>query len=306
MVVRPPPLVVSPCSARKRPSSVAITIRGLSAETQEMLAKQWLALLRRARQTYPAVDVYRGRGFRTAVAAAAEIGADVAVVSLGLGYVPGDVPIPVYDLTMRDSGNASILERLRDPFDVNRWWAAVLRGPFSQDPVTDMLDRPAIYACLSASYASLLIPALLAYLERSPTGRLRLFGETLAKALPKRLHNYVMPYDQRLNAIGYPGARFDFAHRALLHYSREIFPQHLGSLSREVHAIEGSLKKGTLMTRPLNQRATDGQIKDFIRRLYGATGMSRTKMLEHLRHVEKISCEQSRFADLYRETIKQQ
>lgn len=299
------PLIVSPCSAVKLPGPCSIEIRQVRDGSQKQVTKQWLRLLGEPFRTYPVTEVYRGRGFRTVARVAKSLGADIAVISAGLGYVRGGTPIPIYDLTLSRSGTGRLPARVVGDFDAQLWWQAILDGPFSSDPVTDMMERPAVYACLSRTYGPLIAPALFAYTERQSRGQLRIFGQSLTSVLPRALHRFIMPYDERLNAIGYSGARADFAHRALFHYLQEVAPRCGDSITAEFDAIQRSLKKGRFMPRPTNRRASDDQIKEMIRRLHKSAEMTRSRMLAHLRHNENVACEQARFSGLYDQVMQE-
>ncbi len=296
-------LVVTTCSAGKRcrrPLSAETLRRGKLLNT----AAAWIAKLRRETALVPASSLYKGRAFRMAVEASTAGSADLAVLSAGLGYVGGETLIPGYDLTIRPTGPGSIASKITDGIDAARWWTAVKKGPFSADPVRDARGRARIFVCLSKSYADMVERDLIA-ISRIQGLELRIFGLSLAGHLDEKLRKFVMPYDERLDLLGRPGTRVDFPQRALLDYVTHIVPMSVGNLEADRQAVTDRLAP-ILMARSLRKqrRLPDDEIRTLVADLIPKIGGASTRVLRHLRDVEHVSCEQSRFAKIFND-VKQ-
>lgn len=291
-------LVVTTCSAGKRcrrPLSAETLRGGKLADT----AAAWIAKLHRETALVPASSLYKGRAFRMAVEASIATSADLAILSAGLGYVGGETPIPGYDLTIRPTGPGSIASKISDGLDAARWWKAVKKGPFSADPIRDARGRARILVCLSKTYANMVETDLIA-ISRVEGLELRIFGLSLAEHLDEKLRPFVMPYDERLDFLGRPGTRVDFPQRALVDYVTHIAPVSAGNLEADRQAVVNRLAP-VLATRVSRRqrRLPDEEIRALVADLIPKIGGASTRVLRHLRDVEQVSCEQSRFARIF-------
>ncbi|MGY4629846.1 hypothetical protein [Bradyrhizobium sp. USDA 4486] len=234
-----------------------------------------------------------------AVEASTATSADLAILSAGLGYVGGETPIPGYDLTIRPSGPGSIASKITDGLDAARWWKAVKKGPFSADPIRDARGRARILVCLSKAYADMVETDLIA-ISRIEGLELRIFGLSLAEHLDEKLRPFVMPYDERLDFLGRPGTRVDFPQRALVDYVTHIAPMSAGNLEADRQAVADRLAP-VLVTRTYRRqrRLPDAEIRALVADLIPKIGGASTRVLRHLRDVEQVSCEQSRFARIF-------
>ncbi|MGK9235785.1 hypothetical protein KXS07_28990 [Inquilinus limosus] len=246
----------------------------------------------------PARALYSGRGFQIAARAAELIGADLGVISAGLGYVTGESEIPAYDLTVRSSGPGSVASRVDGVFDPRAWWLAMQRGPFATTIGPAMTDRRHVLVCLSRAYAVMVIPDLVEFSSRHPHS-LRIFGLSITQALPEDLRPFVMPYDARLDVIGMRGTRLDFPQRALRDFVEHVMPV-VDALEEQKSMVLKRLSPA-LPPRPRPQhRADDATVTAHILRLIPTIGVRSSAILRHLRQVDGVSCEQKRFADLFK------
>ena len=296
LTVRPErPLVLTPCSARKQ-HGVGPSVEALPRGPQAAVVAAWLVALESAARAVPARDLYKGRAFALAKDAADLVGADLGVISAGLGYVRADTAVPTYDLTISASGSASVGRRVQGSFAPRTWWAAVSTGPHASSLPDDLRGRPLVLACLSRPYASLVADDLLAAGDG-----LRVFGLSIDRALPDDLRRFVMPYDARLESLGQPGMRMDFAARALLDFARYVLP-HAETLEEQRALVRERMEGAAAPpARPPRRRADDEGVREIIRRLVPEVGSASGAVLRHLRHVEGVSCEQARFARLFRD-----
>ncbi len=290
------PLVITPCTSRKR-QQPQIQAAGLPQGTQRELCDAWLRAVKNGTPERRAGDLYAGRAFSLAKQAADTLGADFAIASAGLGMVMAGTLIPSYDLTISRNG---LRDSLLGGFDPVKWWQRISKGPYATDCRAALRDRPLVLACLSRAYAALVGHAL----EYVPPDRLRLFGAGLDLVLPTSLRACVLPYDQRLDTA-MPGTRGDFAQRALLHYVKVIYGANTMPLDKEKQAVLASLadtsKPKAIPKRP---RADDATIRALIVRLLPTIGPKRSVMLRHLRDIEGLACEQGRFYSLFEDVVK--
>jgi hypothetical protein len=253
----------------------------------------------------PASDLYKGRAFQVASIAADTLAADLSVLSAGLGFVRSHTSIPGYDLTIRPTGPGSVVRKVTDKMDPSRWWAAVKQGPFSSNFVRDARGRDRILVCLSRAYAAMVERDLIT-ISRTEGSGLRIFGLSIEQHLNDVLRPYVMPYDERLDELGRPGTRVDFPQRALLDFVTHIAPDCSGSPDADRRAVLARLAQITTVRKPREQRRLpDDGIREKIAALIPKLGPTATRVLRHLRDVEGVSCEQSRFAGLFK-SVKQE
>ena len=168
---RAPVLAVVACSARKADlggpvPSAADLPRGRGLEAA---AAAWSDALSRTAGRVGAEDLYRGRGFAIARAAAESAGADLAIVSAGLGLVAAGDLVPHYDATLTRSA-ACPAAAVGDAWDAASWWRAMLAGPFSRDPDELCDGRERIVVALPSTYLEAVAPHVLAW-ERARPGR---------------------------------------------------------------------------------------------------------------------------------------
>lgn len=243
--------------------------------------------------------LYKGRAFSVARAAAVQLGAGFGVVSAGLGYVDGAAEVPGYDLTIRAHGAASVRRRVEGAFDAAAWWREVSSGRFSSSLQAASDGRDLILVALSRPYLEMLAGDLIAVATARPSA-LRLFGLSLAANAPPALRPYVMPYDERLERLGRPGTRSDFAPRALAHFVETIVPN-AATLEGQAALVERRLAGAPAASpRPERRRGDDATIKDVIRRVALREGFRSGLVLKALRGSEGWACEQTRFMNLYR------
>ena len=301
-----PPLIITTCSAGKRCRST-LTADALPRAEQAAVATAWVDRLRGENVLTPAHALYRGRAFATAHAAARQIGADFGVLSAGLGYVRGDTRIPSYDLTVRPGTPGSVTARVAGPFAPEAWWRSVQAGPFATDLAADLRGRDLVLVCLSRAYLAMVRSVLTAF-ERATPGALRLFGVSAlpphraphAALVPDELRAAVMPYDDRLERVGAAGTRVDFPQRALADFVAHVLP---AATARDAQGAAVSRRLATAPAaeapRP-QRRVSDDVIRARLATLIPALGLGSSALLMHLRRVEQVSCEQRRFAALYR------
>lgn len=296
-----PPLIVTLCSASKRQRGPAAS--SLAAGPQASVAAQWMRRLSaKNADRVEATLLYKGSAFGLAGKAAKALGAELGVISAGLGYVKSNTVIPGYDLTVRKAESpGSVRRQVEGNFDPQLWWEAVSAGPFSSDFLDDVSGRPLILICLSRDYAEMVAADLERLAAVSP--QLRIFGMSIAQHLPMSLRESTMPYDGRLDEIYRSGTRVDFAQRALLHYVEVVHPhagaslelarQHVERLMSSVPARETIVKQ---------ERKGDDDLKELMRdQLLLNPRLSASGMLRWFRNEKGLSCEQGRCSKLFHE-----
>lgn len=292
------PLVITTCSASKRCRS-AVEVDGLPRGAQDAVADAWLRRIAVEPHLIPARDLYGGRAFGLALRATAQLGADLGVISAGLGYVRGNTPIPSYDLTIRNAGPGSVASRVNGGFDAKDWWRSIAGGPFANDIVTESAGRPLVLMCLSRAYAKMIEDGLLAIAARN-SNALRVFGLSIDAALPESIRTCALPYDERLSYLGAAGTRVDFPQRALLDYVGHVAPRR-GNLEFDRSAVERRMGEAGWASSPerRQRRVDDATIRQLIADLFPSVGPSRARLLAYIRHKKGLSCEQRRFSKLY-------
>ena len=294
-------VVVTNCTARKRTGVPVVRFnptwarRGLSHAVG-----RWKAALAAQAEVMPAGRLYVGRSICEARCAAHSIGAELFVVSAGLGLVSSELPVPAYDLSAAAGapGLTPVLETLGIP--VTDWWQAVtahqgLRWFLTHQP------QSVVLLALPADYLTL-IGSDLAAMTAADMSRLRIFtsesGRRAAADIDPRLP--VIPYDDRLESIdGFAGTRSDFPQRALRHFTDRL-AAHTLPVDAAVNEVRHALSAYERRRLPQRRRLDDQEICNLIRQGWDACRGNSAHLLRYLRDHEQVACEQGRFAELRR------
>lgn len=291
-------LILTNCTNRKRaPGDDVAQFRDVAAGGLAEVVTQWGRLLGDSGEKAPAREVYCGRSFTEALAATAQAGAELRVVSAGLGLVPADTGIPNYSATISAGSEDSILAKLVG-VTASAWWDALVRGSrFSKTTGPGEFDR--IWVALSGPYLDMIKHTLEGWVSGGFDG-LRIFSKPTV--LPEELLPFALPYDDRLNDPRgpIPGTEGDFAQRALAHFSKLAVRDRLTSVEEDFVTVQSSLFGLTAPQKPNRQPKTDPEIRSIIRTEARSIGWNSSKMLRHLRDELDIACEQKRFQKLFK------
>ena len=291
-------LILTNCTNRKRALGGDIAqFRDIASGSLSKVVAQWGRLLGVSEERAPAREVYCGRSFTEALAATAQAGAELRVVSAGLGLVPADTGIPNYSATIRPGSEDSILAKLAG-VTASSWWDALAsKSRFSKTTGPEEFDR--IWIALSRPYLDMVKHTLEGWISDGFEG-LRIFSKPTV--LPAGLIPFALPYDDRLNDPkgSIPGTEGDFAQRALAHFSKLAARDRLASVEEDFVIVQSSLFGLTAPQKPSRQSKTDPEIRSIIRVEARSIGWNSSKMLRHLRDELDIACEQKRFQKLFK------
>jgi uncharacterized membrane protein len=285
-------LVITTCTNRKRkPVPDSLHVSSLPQAEIADLARDWARCLADAPMRFQASDIYGGRGFQEAVAAAELLHARLMIVSAGLGLIFASERVPSYACTVLVDAEDSIGARTLGGFNIRGWWRVLA----SQ-------QEGLICAALSDNYIDMIADDLVS-LPDEIRGRLRLFTRAPLDRVVAPLRRFVMPYDDRLDGPDSPirGTRSDFAGRAVRHFAGLVGAE-AGSASASDHAeaITAAMAGWRLPPRVDRIRHDDAALLDLIRTHWDAEHGSSSRLLRHFRDELGIACEQSRFAGLAR------
>ena len=297
-------LVLAPCSRRKRlPPAPGLSAAELEPGPLPDLARVWAERVRRAGARVPARELYVGRGLVEARRAAAAIGAELRVVSAGLGLVDAQALVPAYSLTVASGDPDSIALKATSGFAPGDWWNALqvalglpeaaLAGLLSGRPGLAILALP-------GTYLELLADELLA-LPADALARVRIVGPP-REAVRADLARLWMPYDARFDGPGgpNPGTRGDFAQRVGRHFAEEVARRAPCAASSEHAAmVERCLKPLSRSEHPRRVVGSDAELIAVIRELLPEAGGRSGETLRLLRHRAGRACEQGRFRRLF-------
>lgn len=294
-------IVAVNCTSRKTAKAGrALCAHDLGRGEVDQVAQEWRSRVERASVPHvPVHELYAGRAFSLARKTAAGAGADLFVLSAGMGFVKHDALVPPYNLSVAPGTDDCILRRSRKlPFTASQWWAA-LHEPARSQPLAKLLrERPKALLVLAATRPYIeMVKEDLSSLTASQVTRLRIVGLTRADALPEFLRPSVMPYDDRLDdaELGLQGTRFDFAARALSHFVGLVGgDDRIQSPQDHAKRVRLSLSKRRAPVRVKRERLDATALQRRIRTLKKA-GESKTSALSKLRRDFGYACEQQRF-----------
>ncbi len=294
-------IVAVNCTSKK----TAKAGRGLSARDLRrgevaQLAQEWRSRVQNSDvRAVPARELYSGRAFALASQTADSVGADLYVLSAGMGFVRQDTPVRPYNLSVAPNTDDCILSRSSaGRFTASEWWAALHDLPRAKPLAKLLSGRPKAMLVLAATRPYIeMVEDELANLTAAQVARLRIVGPTRANALPEVLQASVMPYDDRLNdaEIGLQGTRFDFAARALSHFVRLVCrDDNIQSPQDHAKRVRLSLSRRKAPERLDRKRLDTAALQSHIRAFKNG-GESKTSALVMLRRDLGYACEQKRF-----------
>ena len=298
-------IIITNCTHRKRSLGAVVCARDVLADNRSHksirdAANLWYRAVLAAKDRSPMEMTYSGRSFSEARWVADHLGADLYVVSAGLGLLQPQSVIPNYNLTV--SGGAGSIQPLLAQYAVepSNWWTALTTATGCTNPVQSLTKANSvsrIFLALPAAYIQL-IRNDLEGIPKDQAHKLRILSSPLGiRAIPENLIECVLPYDERLEGI-FPGTRTDFPQRALRHFVT-TFPPDLPSHQAK-RGVTNTMSAAIRPTIPLRIRRTDAQIIALLCSEWDRFNGSSTRLLRFLRDEALVACEQSRFRDLWR------
>lgn len=299
-------LVLTSCTNRKR-RPVPESLRASSLPRAELseFAARWGCRLASAHPRFRASDVYGGRAFQEAVAAARLMDSRLLIVSAGLGLIDSSEQVPPYACTILANAPDSIASRVTDDFTPASWWRELnLVSPYSL-PVREAVLATTGVVCVALSEAYLeMVAAELIDLPMAELERLRVFTRTPTERVPSALRRFVMPYDDRLDGPDsmISGTRSDFAGRAVRHFAEYVTSANRAcSAEADAAAVAAALEGWHMPARFERVRYDDAAMRELIVTHWKAADGSSARLLRLFRDELNIACEQGRFAGLVRE-----
>ena len=291
--------VVTNCTARKKAGIPLVQFlpRG---EGIRQIAEHWRSSLEAESIRLQAGQLYVGRSILEAKNVSRELGAQLFIVSAGIGLVNSDETIPGYDISASGNGTELATTLTRHGFSKWDWWHILAAGKglgwlLREHPdAMLLLSLPSEYLDMVREDLSAVSPCELSRVRvfTSSAGRKKI-GEM--PGLP------VLPYDERLESIaGYAGTRSDFPQRALKHFVSRL-KGHLLPIDEATRAVNAALGDFELKASPNRRRLADKEIRELIRQAWEGFGGNSVKLLRHLRDKERVACEQTRFSRLRRQ-----
>ncbi|WP_167541907.1 hypothetical protein [Herbaspirillum rhizosphaerae] len=268
-------------------------------------AQQWVARVRAEKSTFLASQMYAGQGIKAAQEAAMVHEADLFIVSAGLSVVSPTKKIPSYNLTVGSEGPNPLGQTIEDATPVD-WWQALNRA----------FNHPSPLARLIRKYDSRVLIAL-------PDTYLKMVGKELSgvsavdrkkvriitsskTVLDANLADIAIRYDQRFNRVldAPHGANASFVQRALLHFSILLAENpRISALASQQSLVDQVLERSTATKSTIRKKITDDALRVVMNSLMKEKIISKTRLLEKIRHSKNLACEQNRFNRLYDEIL---
>jgi len=295
--------VVTNCAARKATSGLPVALQVSASPTSlSALARAWVESTRRAEYKVAAGNLYLGRAFREGKMAAESARAGLFVVSTGFGLVSDATQIPNYDLTVSE-GSGSLLPHLRACKESpSGWWRELNLVLDSPAPLADLVMSRTVERVLLAmpsTYLAMVADDLMS-IRPGLSNRLQIFTSRVGRSvLPAHLKKWVLPYDERLEAVaGFAGTQADFPQRALRHFV-QVVGGHLMPTEVTARAVDSCLGAPAAVRRAAGSRASDSDIQKLLLSHWDVSGGSSAKLLRYLRDEVRVACEQKRFQKIW-------
>lgn len=298
--------VITNCTSRKSCRGAVLSLSPADLQQPlDQVMETWSALLAKAPRNIQSGALYQGRSFSDAKVVADEMNSHLYVISAGLGVIRSDELVPNYNLTISE-GQGSIASALsRCNASSRDWWSLLTGSSGPAKSIRDAFDWTqsiSVYVALPSTYLKMVERDLLT-LSSSQRECVRIFTSVSGQQmLSDSLRKICMPYDDRLEGHGvYAGTRADFAQRAMRHFVEELRAQNLSSEEARTLVMQ-SLKVLTKPILPKRARRTDEEIIALIAKNWDRFNGHQGQLLRYLRDEALISCEQSRFRGLWRQT----
>jgi len=260
---------------------------------------EWARRVRNAEGRVLAGSLYVGHGWRHARAAAQISGADLAVISAGLGVVRAETPVPSYGMTIVDAAD-DVRRRIEGSITPTDWWRALSAERLAGPTLGELLDGESglVLVAMPETYLAM-VGEELAASRPVREGRLRIFTGVRIDAVRSDLTKAVMPYDGRLDdpALGLGGTSDSFAARALRHFV-EVFGISASDLATDKQLVLTTLEARTAPERAVRARRTDAEITSLLREHWHKGRGAPSRLLRILRDDLGVACEQSRITRL--------
>lgn len=260
----------------------------------------WRTALAAQTSRLPAAQMYVGRSILEARNVSLEIGAQLFIVSAGIGLLKSDEPIPGYNMSASGKGTELAVTLARLGATKSDWWRLLATGQGFR-----WLLRENPSATVLVSLPSEYLDMVLGDLEEAPSGdlaRIRVFTSSAGRKKIGKVPGLLsLPYDERLESIaGYAGTRSDFPQRAMKHFVAGL-NGHLLPIDEATRAVSASLGGFESKAVPQRKRLDDWEIRGLIRHAWISAGGNSAKLLRYLRDTELVACEQGRFSRLRRQ-----
>lgn len=288
------------CTSRKHVAADSfLSQSSLRSGVQASVAREWLQRLRNHPRVpvMPAADLYAGRGVSQAKVLAADIGANLFIISAGLGLLHGTMLVPAYNLTVSRVPGA-IHERVDGPFSSSAWWSQVVGGCYSGEQAQFTAGTGRIVLALSQPYGRMLGPWL-SELSADVRVRLRLLGANLEPELPPELARQWIRYDDRID-VAVPGMRLHYATRVLEHFVSVCAGRAMTDAADDQRRVDKALRDVAVPVRASRARVSDTDLLPMVQRAMKQCG-SGIKALGHVRNVLGVACSDERFKRLVME-----
>jgi hypothetical protein len=291
--------IVTNCSSIKRRTGPAIT-PSMGYQTLEKFSAAWVDKVLKADDLVAVEETYGGRTFTEALAATEFLGAELYVISAGLGLVHAKDKIPNYNLTVsQGTGSISNWLKVSGKFS-NEWWATLnnkLGKPYPIFKITN--ESEGLILALPSTYLEMISTELLMLPKEAIEKLIIITSEFGQKNIDAELQPRCLPYDERLDGVPtYRGTRNDFPQRALKHLVNEIDfrKKSIEEIKQDVLNLLNGLSKPTLPTRT---KLNDDQIKELISQNWDIYLGKRESLHRFLRDFALVACEQKRFGTLW-------
>ena len=301
-------LIITSCTRRKRTGFASkLTAAQLIPGSHRSVADQWIKLAKETKEKVPADNLYVGRAINEVKKAAKILNAKMAFASTGFGLIDATSELPNYDLTVADPNDPIRTKVINECFSSQTWWSFVNQRCKNKSLTTRLKESPDLIILLTLSKAYLdLMKHELEEISTENSHRVRIFtSPDNLNVLPESIRNSYIPYDERFDGLGspIPGTRSDYPQRILRHFAESIIKKERPDIKSEKELVLRTLSGMKFRLKVDRAQVSDDQIRNIIRHHLDKSKISGAKMLRVLRDDLLISCEQKRFANIFRELI---
>lgn len=306
-------ILVTPCTNRKIGVSKedGLSAANIPRGSQEAATNAWAEMITDSPRCAVAQNFYGGRGFQEAVKTSTETKTPLWIISAGLGLINSQTLVPAYNLTVTPGTPKSIQSRICEGvFRADLWWSDLNANLNNGVGLADVIrghSKSLIVVTLSSAYSELVAKDL-TDLSSDELSRVRIVGLVSNAELPEKIRSCWIPYDYRFDGAEspIPGTRADYPQRVSRHFIEFIQRNgELASLEDHRRGVLDILKHMPFPEQKQRRRGDDQDVREVILKRWHQAEGSSARMLRILRDDELMSCEQGRFAKIFRSIKKE-
>ena len=257
------------------------------------ISNEWISSVNKSAPVCPVKKLYNGGGFKKLSKNLGD--KHFFVVSAGLGLLHSNDLVPSYECTVSIGKPGSIVDRVKEKFDINKWWKILNKSKFSRGLINENIERfDYILISLTSDYLKMVAEDL-----KLVSKNFFIFTGSKDLAIELGFEKNLMPYTEVFDGPDgtLRGTNRDFPQRTHADFLRRI--KQFGNFEAAFKSVEDDMNNWVPPIKHNNTKKTNEEILNLIKSHEGKfTKVS--DLLHYFRYELKVACEERRFKSLYK------